>query len=163
MDPRQYPAVHRWRSTVLCYSPSDRQRYPQARGSELLDSWGSSHRPVSQAGGKSPDVWLGVTKWKGAADKWVWDGSSPGSCSGSHATRVGNGSELSVFRAHSSQACSTSASVLGGRGPDPVCGLHSPHPIQPSMLTACSWFPQLVQPLSEREVEVSAPGRQWPS
>lgn len=27
MDPRQYPAVHRWRSAVLRYSPSDRQRY----------------------------------------------------------------------------------------------------------------------------------------
>lgn len=27
VDPHQYPAVHRWKSTVLCYSPSDRQRY----------------------------------------------------------------------------------------------------------------------------------------
>lgn len=27
IDPSLYPAVHRWKSTVLCYSPSDRQRY----------------------------------------------------------------------------------------------------------------------------------------
>lgn len=26
VDPQQYPAVHRWKSAVLCYSPSDRQR-----------------------------------------------------------------------------------------------------------------------------------------
>ncbi|KAI5166321.1 ankyrin repeat and LEM domain-containing protein 2 [Manis pentadactyla] len=28
VDPHQYPAVHRWKSTVLCYSPSDRQSWP---------------------------------------------------------------------------------------------------------------------------------------
>uniref|UniRef100_A0A2K6GME4 Ankyrin repeat and LEM domain-containing protein 2 n=1 Tax=Propithecus coquereli TaxID=379532 RepID=A0A2K6GME4_PROCO len=28
IDPRQYPAVHRWKSAVLCYSPSDRQSWP---------------------------------------------------------------------------------------------------------------------------------------
>ncbi|XP_062941204.1 ankyrin repeat and LEM domain-containing protein 2 isoform X2 [Cynocephalus volans] len=28
IDPHQYPAVHRWRSAVLCYSPSDRQSWP---------------------------------------------------------------------------------------------------------------------------------------
>lgn len=104
-------------------------------------------------------MWPGVTNWKDAADKWVWDRTSPGSCSGSHATLVENGSELPRLPGFQ-HLCRCS---LGGRGPDPVCGLHSLHPIQPSMLTARSWFPQLVQPLAEREVEVSAPGRQWPS
>uniref|UniRef100_H0WUM8 Ankyrin repeat and LEM domain-containing protein 2 n=1 Tax=Otolemur garnettii TaxID=30611 RepID=H0WUM8_OTOGA len=28
IDPCQYPAVHRWKSAVLCYSPSDRQSWP---------------------------------------------------------------------------------------------------------------------------------------
>ncbi|XP_045671613.1 ankyrin repeat and LEM domain-containing protein 2 [Ursus americanus] len=28
VDPQQYPAVHRWKSAVLCYSPSDRQSWP---------------------------------------------------------------------------------------------------------------------------------------
>ncbi|CAO2629430.1 Ankyrin repeat and LEM domain-containing protein 2 [Lemmus lemmus] len=28
IDPSLYPAVHRWKSTVLCYSPSDRQSWP---------------------------------------------------------------------------------------------------------------------------------------
>ncbi|XP_055971509.1 ankyrin repeat and LEM domain-containing protein 2 [Sorex fumeus] len=28
VDPNKYPTVHRWRSTVLCYSPSDRQSWP---------------------------------------------------------------------------------------------------------------------------------------
>lgn len=28
VDPHQYPAVHRWRNAVLCYSPSDRQSWP---------------------------------------------------------------------------------------------------------------------------------------
>ena len=39
-------------------------------------------------------MWPGVTKWKDAADKWVWDGSSLGSCSGSHGTRVENGNDF---------------------------------------------------------------------
>uniref|UniRef100_A0A8D2CQR2 Ankyrin repeat and LEM domain-containing protein 2 n=1 Tax=Sciurus vulgaris TaxID=55149 RepID=A0A8D2CQR2_SCIVU len=28
VDPHQYPAVHRWKSAVLCYSASDRQSWP---------------------------------------------------------------------------------------------------------------------------------------
>ncbi|XP_010602543.1 ankyrin repeat and LEM domain-containing protein 2 isoform X2 [Fukomys damarensis] len=28
VDPRQYPAVHQWKSAVLCYSPADRQSWP---------------------------------------------------------------------------------------------------------------------------------------
>ncbi|XP_046495745.1 ankyrin repeat and LEM domain-containing protein 2 [Equus quagga] len=28
VDPHQYPAVHRWKSAVLCFSPSDRQSWP---------------------------------------------------------------------------------------------------------------------------------------
>ncbi|XP_053443536.1 ankyrin repeat and LEM domain-containing protein 2 isoform X2 [Nycticebus coucang] len=28
IDPHQYPAVHRWKSAVLCYSPSDMQSWP---------------------------------------------------------------------------------------------------------------------------------------
>lgn len=28
IDPGLYPAVHRWKSTVMCYSPSDRQSWP---------------------------------------------------------------------------------------------------------------------------------------
>nr|XP_004668935.1 ankyrin repeat and LEM domain-containing protein 2 [Jaculus jaculus] len=28
VDPGQYPAIHRWKSAVLCYSPSDRQSWP---------------------------------------------------------------------------------------------------------------------------------------
>ncbi|KAI4069043.1 ankyrin repeat and LEM domain containing 2, partial [Homo sapiens] len=28
VDPHQFPAVHRWKSAVLCYSPSDRQSWP---------------------------------------------------------------------------------------------------------------------------------------
>ncbi|XP_075837299.1 ankyrin repeat and LEM domain-containing protein 2 isoform X2 [Microtus pennsylvanicus] len=42
IDPSLYPAVHRWKSTVLCYSPSDRQSWPSPalKGkitTELLD------------------------------------------------------------------------------------------------------------------------------
>ncbi|XP_019294586.2 ankyrin repeat and LEM domain-containing protein 2 isoform X2 [Panthera pardus] len=28
VDPQRYPAVHRWKSAVLCFSPSDRQSWP---------------------------------------------------------------------------------------------------------------------------------------
>ncbi|XP_038202637.1 ankyrin repeat and LEM domain-containing protein 2 isoform X2 [Arvicola amphibius] len=47
IDPSLYPAVHRWKSTVLCYSPSDRQSWPSPalKGkitTELLDL-GCSH------------------------------------------------------------------------------------------------------------------------
>ncbi|EDL20032.1 ankyrin repeat and LEM domain-containing protein 2 isoform 1 [Mus musculus] len=28
IDPGLYPAIHRWKSTVMCYSPSDRQSWP---------------------------------------------------------------------------------------------------------------------------------------
>nr|XP_011754631.1 ankyrin repeat and LEM domain-containing protein 2 isoform X1 [Macaca nemestrina] len=28
VDPHQFPAVHRWKTAVLCYSPSDRQSWP---------------------------------------------------------------------------------------------------------------------------------------
>ncbi|XP_005085355.1 ankyrin repeat and LEM domain-containing protein 2 isoform X1 [Mesocricetus auratus] len=47
IDPGLYPAVHRWKSTVLCYSPSDRQSWPSPalKGkftAELLDL-GCSH------------------------------------------------------------------------------------------------------------------------
>ncbi|XP_072809155.1 ankyrin repeat and LEM domain-containing protein 2 [Vicugna pacos] len=42
VDPRQYPAVHRWRGAVLCYPPADRQSWPSPalKGkvkSQLLD------------------------------------------------------------------------------------------------------------------------------
>ncbi|KAL1768476.1 ankyrin repeat and LEM domain-containing protein 2 isoform X1 [Sigmodon hispidus] len=42
IDPGLYPAVHRWKSTILCYSPSDRQSWPSPalKGkltTELLD------------------------------------------------------------------------------------------------------------------------------
>lgn len=42
IDPDLYPAVHRWKRTVLCYSPSDRQSWPSPalKGkftTELLD------------------------------------------------------------------------------------------------------------------------------
>ncbi|XP_021564076.1 ankyrin repeat and LEM domain-containing protein 2 isoform X2 [Carlito syrichta] len=42
IDPRQYPAVHRWKNSVLCYSPSDRQSWssPALKGkfkSQLSD------------------------------------------------------------------------------------------------------------------------------
>ncbi|XP_076778441.1 ankyrin repeat and LEM domain-containing protein 2 isoform X2 [Arvicanthis niloticus] len=42
IDPGLYPAVHRWKSTVMCYSPSDRQSWPSPalRGkftTELVD------------------------------------------------------------------------------------------------------------------------------
>lgn len=32
LDPQRHPAVHRWRSAVLGYPPSDRQRYHGPRG-----------------------------------------------------------------------------------------------------------------------------------
>lgn len=32
LDPQRHPAVHRWRSAVLGYPPSDRQRYHRPRG-----------------------------------------------------------------------------------------------------------------------------------
>ncbi|XFG09085.1 PREDICTED: ankyrin repeat and LEM domain-containing protein 2 [Capra hircus] len=56
VDPRQYPAVHRWRSTVLCYSPSDRQSWssPSLKGklkSQLLDVSGP---PSGSPGRNSP-------------------------------------------------------------------------------------------------------------
>ncbi|XP_077619700.1 ankyrin repeat and LEM domain-containing protein 2 [Crocuta crocuta] len=28
VDPQRYPAIHRWKSAVLCFSPSDRQSWP---------------------------------------------------------------------------------------------------------------------------------------
>ncbi|CAH6778696.1 ankyrin repeat and LEM domain-containing protein 2 isoform X2 [Phodopus roborovskii] len=56
IDPGLYPAVHRWKSTVLCYSPSDRQSWPSPalKGkftAELLDH-GCSH--VCSSGRSSP-------------------------------------------------------------------------------------------------------------
>ncbi|XP_077731239.1 ankyrin repeat and LEM domain-containing protein 2 isoform X1 [Canis aureus] len=41
VDPQQYPAVHRWKSAVLCYSPSDRQSWP----SPALKGKLESHQP----------------------------------------------------------------------------------------------------------------------
>ncbi|XP_073746417.1 ankyrin repeat and LEM domain-containing protein 2 isoform X2 [Callorhinus ursinus] len=38
VDPQQYPAVHRWKSAVLCYSPSDRQSWPSPALKGKLES-----------------------------------------------------------------------------------------------------------------------------
>uniref|UniRef100_A0A8C3WK21 Ankyrin repeat and LEM domain-containing protein 2 n=1 Tax=Catagonus wagneri TaxID=51154 RepID=A0A8C3WK21_9CETA len=48
VDPQQYPAVHRWKSAVLGFSPSDRQSWPSpaTKGkwkSQLLDLGGPPH------------------------------------------------------------------------------------------------------------------------
>lgn len=43
VDPQQYPAVHRWRSAVLHYPPSARQRYTWAPESAAIGVWS---RPV---------------------------------------------------------------------------------------------------------------------
>uniref|UniRef100_A0A2K5DWE7 Ankyrin repeat and LEM domain-containing protein 2 n=1 Tax=Aotus nancymaae TaxID=37293 RepID=A0A2K5DWE7_AOTNA len=39
IDPRQFPAVHRWKSAVLCYSPSDRQSWPSPALKGKFKSW----------------------------------------------------------------------------------------------------------------------------
>lgn len=39
VDPQRYPAVHRWKSAVLCFSPSDRQRSVGLQGHRSL-IWG---------------------------------------------------------------------------------------------------------------------------
>ncbi|XP_039327522.1 ankyrin repeat and LEM domain-containing protein 2 isoform X2 [Saimiri boliviensis] len=39
VDPRQFPAVHRWKSAVLCYSPSDRQSWPSPALKGKFKSW----------------------------------------------------------------------------------------------------------------------------
>lgn len=41
VDPQRYPAVHRWKSAVLCFSPSDRQRSVGLQGHRSL-IWGLS-------------------------------------------------------------------------------------------------------------------------
>ncbi|KAF3820556.1 hypothetical protein GH733_005101 [Mirounga leonina] len=38
VDPQQYPAVHRWKSAILCYSPSDRQSWPSPALKGKLES-----------------------------------------------------------------------------------------------------------------------------
>lgn len=61
VDPHRYPAVHRWRSAVLCYSPSDRQSWPspalKGKFKSQLPDLGCPHSysPVrSSAAGSSP-------------------------------------------------------------------------------------------------------------
>ncbi|KAK2084112.1 Ankyrin repeat and LEM domain-containing protein 2 [Saguinus oedipus] len=39
VDPHQFPAVHRWKSAVLCYSPSDRQSWPSPALKGKFKSW----------------------------------------------------------------------------------------------------------------------------
>ncbi|KAK2103051.1 Ankyrin repeat and LEM domain-containing protein 2 [Saguinus oedipus] len=57
IDPRQFPAVHRWKTTVLCYSPSNRQRYMgpsrEPRHFTRMYQWllPNAVRPISQAVG----------------------------------------------------------------------------------------------------------------
>ncbi|ELW66965.1 Ankyrin repeat and LEM domain-containing protein 2 [Tupaia chinensis] len=46
IDPRQYPAVHRWRSAVLCYPPTDRQSWPSP-------AWKGTVCPPSCSPGRS--------------------------------------------------------------------------------------------------------------
>ncbi|XP_020929598.1 ankyrin repeat and LEM domain-containing protein 2 isoform X2 [Sus scrofa] len=58
VDPQQYPAVNRWKSAVLGFSPSDRQSWPSpaTKGkwkSQLLDLGGP---PLSSPGRSSPTV-----------------------------------------------------------------------------------------------------------
>lgn len=50
VDPHQYPALHRWRSAVLRYSPADRQRYPRP-GGRCRQVHGGAPRPVAGGGG----------------------------------------------------------------------------------------------------------------
>ncbi|XP_027807813.2 ankyrin repeat and LEM domain-containing protein 2 isoform X1 [Marmota flaviventris] len=61
VDPYRFPAVHRWKSTVLCYSPSDRQSWPspalKGKFKSQLPDLGCPHsyNPVrSGAAGSSP-------------------------------------------------------------------------------------------------------------
>ncbi|XP_009003178.2 ankyrin repeat and LEM domain-containing protein 2 isoform X1 [Callithrix jacchus] len=39
VDPHQFPAVHRWKSAVLCYSPSNRQSWPSLALKGKFKSW----------------------------------------------------------------------------------------------------------------------------
>uniref|UniRef100_A0A8C9PFF9 Ankyrin repeat and LEM domain-containing protein 2 n=1 Tax=Spermophilus dauricus TaxID=99837 RepID=A0A8C9PFF9_SPEDA len=61
VDPYRFPAVHKWKSTVLCYSPSDRQSWPspalKGKFKSQLPDLGCPHsyNPVrSGAAGSSP-------------------------------------------------------------------------------------------------------------
>lgn len=54
VDPRWYPAVHKWKSAVLGYSPSDRQRYGDGNMTEkgqfsLLHSLMSSNEELPRS------------------------------------------------------------------------------------------------------------------
>ncbi|XP_011369671.1 ankyrin repeat and LEM domain-containing protein 2 [Pteropus vampyrus] len=57
VDPRQYPAVHRWRSAVLRYSPSDRQSWPSpAVKGKMTSQLPEVGRPQSCSPGRSGPV-----------------------------------------------------------------------------------------------------------
>ncbi|KAK7806438.1 hypothetical protein U0070_017975 [Myodes glareolus] len=63
IDPSLYPAVHRWKSTVLCYSPSDRQSWPspalKGKITTELQDLGCSH---SCSSGRSSPAGSSVSK-----------------------------------------------------------------------------------------------------
>ncbi|XP_047684056.1 ankyrin repeat and LEM domain-containing protein 2 isoform X2 [Prionailurus viverrinus] len=55
VDPQRYPAVHRWKSAVLCFSPSDRQSWPSPALKGRLECWQPDlGGPHSCSPGRSP-------------------------------------------------------------------------------------------------------------
>uniref|UniRef100_A0A673V1N4 Ankyrin repeat and LEM domain-containing protein 2 n=2 Tax=Suricata suricatta TaxID=37032 RepID=A0A673V1N4_SURSU len=63
VDPQRYPAVHRWKSAVLCFSPSDRQSWPSPALKGRLEcrqpELGSPGRSPGRPGPASPSPGLG--------------------------------------------------------------------------------------------------------
>ncbi|XP_032127270.1 ankyrin repeat and LEM domain-containing protein 2 isoform X1 [Sapajus apella] len=54
VDPHQFPAVHRWKSAVLCYSSSDRQSWPSPALKGKFKSWlPDLSRPHSYSPGRN--------------------------------------------------------------------------------------------------------------
>ena len=80
VDPHQYPALHRWRSAVLRYSPADRQRY---RGP--ADG-------VAGFMGSSPPCGRGWQSRRGAAESGGGRGGAAGALLRSHGPRAGRSS-----------------------------------------------------------------------
>nr|XP_012603080.1 ankyrin repeat and LEM domain-containing protein 2 isoform X1 [Microcebus murinus] len=54
VDPHHYPAVHRWKNAVLCYSPADRQSWPSpALKGKFKSQWPDVGGPHSCSPGRS--------------------------------------------------------------------------------------------------------------
>lgn len=171
VDPRQYPAVDRWRSAVLRYSPSDRQRC----------RWGPGRAASRRRGGfpgcpaRLSPCWLAAHMGT-AATRLAWRapdhrGEGHGGAESGEvllqARAAGRASPgpLPGLRELLSEIGGSSSSGPLVRGPGGLSLEGQPSPAvtcapPPPVLTRLSWFPQLAEPCGKREDDVSA-ARGW--